>query len=63
MLLSRTDRHANASDKDKRDHEIKFKEIGEAYSVLTDAKKRALYDRGHDLNDPEGGFAHDGKYF
>lgn len=29
--------------------------------MLTDAKKRALYDRGHDVNDPDGGFGHDGK--
>lgn len=39
---------------------MKFKEIGEAYSVLTDGKKRAMYDRGHDLNDPDGGFSHEG---
>nr|XP_045599987.1 dnaJ homolog subfamily C member 7-like [Procambarus clarkii] len=58
-LVHHPDRHANASDKDKHEHEIKFKEIGEAYSVLTDAKKRAMYDRGQDINDPEGGFGHD----
>lgn len=58
-LVHHPDRHANATDKDKREHEIKFKEIGEAYSVLTDAKKRALYDRGHDVNDPDAGFGHD----
>jgi molecular chaperone DnaJ len=32
-----------------------FKEIGEAYSVLSDKDKRASYDRfGH--NGPQGGF-------
>lgn len=58
-LVHHPDRHANASDKDKREHEIKFKEIGEAYSVLTDSKKRAMYDRGQDINDPDGGFGHE----
>nr|XP_053632479.1 uncharacterized protein LOC128688606 [Cherax quadricarinatus] len=58
-LVHHPDRHANASDKDKHEHEIKFKEIGEAYSVLTDAKKRAMYDRGQDINDHDGGFGHD----
>ncbi|MCL4123340.1 UNVERIFIED_CONTAM: hypothetical protein GTU68_002895, partial [Idotea baltica] len=50
-LQHHPDRHANASDKEKQDHEITFKEIGEAYTVLTDAKKRAMYDRGQDIND------------
>ncbi|KAK7080726.1 DnaJ subfamily C member 7 [Halocaridina rubra] len=59
-LVHHPDRHANASDQDKREHEIKFKEIGEAYSVLTDTKKRAMYDRGQDINDPDGGFGHEG---
>ncbi|XP_045119494.1 uncharacterized protein LOC123509333 [Portunus trituberculatus] len=58
-LVHHPDRHSSASEKDKRDHEVKFKEIGEAYSVLTDTKKRAMYDRGHDFNDPDGGFAHE----
>jgi len=59
-LVHHPDRHASASDKEKQEHEVKFKEIGEAYAVLTDAKKRAMYDRGQDVNDPDGGFGHDG---
>ncbi|KAL7641261.1 UNVERIFIED_CONTAM: hypothetical protein RMT77_008399 [Armadillidium vulgare] len=52
-LQHHPDRHANAADDEKREHEIKFKEIGEAYAILTDPKKRSMYDRGQDVNDPD----------
>ncbi|XP_006822425.1 dnaJ homolog subfamily C member 7-like, partial [Saccoglossus kowalevskii] len=45
-LKHHPDRHANASDEERKQNEIKFKEIGEAYGVLSDAKKRSRYDGG-----------------
>lgn len=53
-LLHHPDRHSGSSDAVKKEEEKKFKEIGEAYSILSDSKKKARYDSGHDLDDFEG---------
>lgn len=50
-LIHHPDRHANATDAEKKEQEKKFKELGEAYSVLSDQKKKARYDSGQDMDD------------
>ncbi|KAK4470387.1 hypothetical protein MN116_005947 [Schistosoma mekongi] len=45
-LLYHPDRHTNADEATVKDNERKFKEVGEAYSILSDPEKRRQYDNG-----------------
>ncbi|KAK3753326.1 hypothetical protein QZH41_015276 [Actinostola sp. cb2023] len=53
-LQHHPDRHAGATEEKKKNEEKLFKEVNEAYSVLSDAKKRSRYDNGQDLEDGFG---------
>uniref|UniRef100_A0A1L8E306 Putative dsrna-activated protein kinase inhibitor p58 n=1 Tax=Nyssomyia neivai TaxID=330878 RepID=A0A1L8E306_9DIPT len=55
-LVHHPDRHANSTDDEKKEQEKKFKEVGQAYSVLSDPQKKARYDSGHDIEDTGGDF-------
>ena len=44
------DRHPDADAKQKEEQEKKFKDVGEAYKILTDPGKRSRYDNGYDVN-------------
>jgi len=50
-LIHHPDRHASATEVMRKEQEKQFKELGEAYEVLSDPKKRNRYDAGHDLID------------
>ena len=48
-LACHPDRFSDKGEKEKKDAEKRFKELGEALDILTDEYKRKLWDEGHDL--------------
>lgn len=48
------DKHVNDSAKEKKEAEEKFKDINEAYSVLSDPNKKQMYDRYGTTDGPTG---------
>lgn len=56
-LVYHPDKQAGLTEEEKENAEKKFKEVGEAYSVLTDSKKKHLFDNGMDV-DGSGGMDH-----
>ena len=48
-MVHHPDRHSNATEEEKSEHEKKFKDLGEAYTVLSDRNKRMRYDNGQDI--------------
>jgi DnaJ family protein C protein 7 len=47
-MLHHPDKHAAATEEEKREHEQKFKDIAEAFSVLSDTKLRWNYDNAEE---------------
>ncbi|UYV68244.1 DNAJC7 [Cordylochernes scorpioides] len=50
-LLHHPDRHSDATPEAKSEQEKKFKELGEAYAILSDPKKKHRYDNSVDDDD------------
>mmetsp|Transcript_4267 Transcript_4267/g.12039 ORF Transcript_4267/g.12039 Transcript_4267/m.12039 type:complete len:480 (-) Transcript_4267:132-1571(-) len=46
---------AQGTDEEKAEAEKKFRDVAEAYEVLTDPEKRSRFDRGEDMDQPGGG--------
>ena len=47
------DRHSAGTEEQKKQAETKFKEIGDAFELLTDPIRKKLWDEGHDREEIE----------
>lgn len=45
------DKHQQAGEEAMKEAEVKFKEIGEGYGILSDPQKKQMYDEGMDLEE------------
>ncbi len=45
--------HTQVSEGEKKESENQFREVAEAYEVLSDAEKKARYDMGEDPNEQQ----------
>lgn len=53
-MLYFIDRHSHDTPEKQKEEERIFKDVGEAYAVLSDPKKRSRFDSGVDLDDDGG---------
>lgn len=51
LSSSPPDRHATATPEEREKEEVIFKEVSEAYQVLSDSRRKHRYDSGQDLED------------
>jgi len=49
------DKNSGGTEEEMKQAEKMFKDVNEAYQVLSDPKKKAMFDNGTDPNDPTGG--------
>ena len=45
------DKHSSGTEEVQKQAEVEYKEVGEAYAILGDEKKKGMYDAGHDIEE------------